>query len=253
MSWQAYIDDINENFKDEGQLEQEAFENWKRDYLSTFSGKDRENEEKELDNKGVSDLSDAWDYYESSGGGFRDYDDFKEAYMPVTHSYGEIDFSALDDRDNAIDQAKDDWLDEMQTFHPDNFRRAQWNKNKNSIYWYDKDGNKHRASTHLANTANGENVYDWIVKSGNDEDIPYKVEDVVNGKAKLEDGERGDMMSRAHSALKTGGSNQNETPAHIIPYSEVGNYEDSFDGDEEREEDKRNSDELTKREIKTFK
>ena len=253
MSWQAYMDEIDENFKDENELEKEAFENWKEQHLNNFYGDEREDAEKELEDKGISDLSDAWKHYESAGGAFRDYDDFKENYMPITHSYGGMDFSEIDDRDSAIDQAKDDWLDEMQTVHPDNFRRAQWNKNKNSIYWYDKDGNKHRASTHLANTVNGENVYDWIVKSGNDEDIPYQVEDVVNGKAKLEDGELGSMQSKAHSALNTGGSNQNETPSHIIPYSQVGDYEDSFDGDEEREEDKMKSDELTKRDIKTFK
>lgn len=253
MSWQDHVDEIDAKYPSDSDFEEQAFQNWKEEFLDIFDDDERPQKEKELEDKHIRDLDDVWNHYENASGAFRDEDEFKEAYMPISSSYGGINFSVTEKKQYDLDREKDKWLDEMSEKHKDNFRRAQWNKNKNSIYWYDKDGNKHRASTHLANTVNGENVYDWIVKSGDYNDIPYKVEDVVNGKSDLEMGKIGNLQSKAHSLLSHNGSNQNETPAHIIPYSEVGNYADSFDGDEEREEDKRNSDELTKRDIKTFK
>jgi hypothetical protein len=81
-------------------------------------------------------------------------------------------------------------------------------------------------------------------------DIPSKVEEIIDGKANLEKGKFGSLRSEEHSRLKTGGSNLYETPKTIIPYDELKNYknqEDTFQADEDRQEEDSNN--LSKKDI----
>lgn len=185
-------------------------------------------------------LSDLYRKYEDSSGAWKDEDEFIDYYS------GNDDIK--EKREFATQQEMDDWLDETSEEHPDTFRRAELNKNYNSLYFYDKDGNKHRVSTHLANTNNGENVYDWMVNDISD--IPSKAEEIIDGKVDLKDGKFGNLRSEEHSRLKNGGSNLYETPKTIIPYDQLKNYknqEDTFKADEDRQEEDSNN--LSKKEI----
>lgn len=244
MKWEDHLDKIEKQYPSQEDLEKEAFENWKDQFLYGDDG----TLEKQLQDDKIRDLDDVWQKYESSSGSFRDEDEFRETYMPIADSYGGVDFSVEEEKQYDIDREKDKWLNETSEEHPDTFRRAEFNKNKNSLYFYDKDGNKHRVSTHLANTNNGENVYDWMVDNYND--IPSKAEEIIDGKANLETGKFGSLRSAEHSRLKTGGSNLYETPKTIIPYDELKNYknkEDTFEADEDRQEEDSNN--LSKKEI----
>ena len=249
--WEKYMQSLNHDYGVNGDEDSIAYANWYKNELQLIHDEygDEDSEEKQ---NALKDLKDKDEYYKGNAykvyseddsirNDYDDYDDF-------INDYSDIDYQG---RKDALELNKDFWLEDMQKEHPDNFRRAQWNKNKDSIYWYDKDGNKHRASTHASNTANGAQVYEWQVD--NRDELPSKVEDIVvnhlvSGESKLRS-----LQSQEKGKYATHASNLSATDAHIIPYSEVGKYEDSFDGDEEREEDKRNSDELTKRDIKTFK
>lgn len=247
MKWQDHLDKIVKKYPSQNDLEKEAFENWKYDFLYGDDG----TLEKQLKDDRITDLNDVWRKYESSSGSFRDEDEFRENYMPISSSFGGYDFTVEEQKQYDIDREKDKWLNETSEEHPDTFRRAEFNKNKNSLYFYDKDGNKHRVSTHLANTNNGENVYDWMVDDYND--IPSKAEEIIDGKVNLENGKFGNLRSEEHSRLKSGGSNLYETPKNIIPYDELKNYknqEDTFEGDEDRQEEDSNN--LSKQDIKKY-
>ena len=188
-------------------------------------------------------LSDLYRKYEDSGGAWKDEDEFIDYYS------GNDEMK--ENREFATQGEMDKWLNETSEEHPDMFRRAEFNKNHNSLYFYDKDGNKHRVSTHLANTNNGENVYDWMVDDYND--IPSKAEEIIDGKANLDNGKFGSLRSVEHSRLKSGGSNLYETPKTIIPYDQLKNYknqEDTFEADEDRQEEDSNN--LSKKEITKY-
>ena len=250
MKWEDHLNKINTKYPSEDDLEKEAFENWKEQFLSYFDDDERPQKEKEVEDR-VSDLDDVWIHYESSSGAWRDEDEFRENYMPISSSYGGYDFSVEEEKQFDLDREKDKWLNETSEEHPDMFRRAEFNKNHNSLYFYDKDGNKHRVSTHLANTNNGENVYDWMVDDYND--IPSKAEEIIDGKANLDNGKFGSLRSVEHSRLKSGGSNLYETPKTIIPYDQLKNYknqEDTFEADEDRQEEDSNN--LSKKEITKY-
>jgi hypothetical protein len=84
-------------------------------------------------------------------------------------------------------------------------------------------------------------------------DIPSKAEEIIDGKANLENGKFGSLRSEEHSRLKSGGSNLYETPKTIIPYDELKNYknqEDTFEADEDRQEEYSNN--LSKKDIKKY-
>lgn len=249
MKWQDHLDKIDEEYPlvDD---EQVGINNYLDNRVEWGFGDTREEADKivkeDLDKlgwlrkDGSYSLSDLYRRYEDGYGSWKDEDEFIDSYK------GNSD--TKEDREFATQREMDDWLNETSNDNPDKFRRAELNKNHNSLYFYDKDGNKHRVSTHLANTNNGENVYDWMVNDISD--IPSKAEEIIDGKADLTDGKFGNLRSKEHSRLKNGGSNLYETPKKIIPYDELKNYknqEDTFEADEDRQEEDNNN--LSKKEI----
>lgn len=250
MKWEEHLNKIDEEYP-LVDPEQVGINN----YLDSMTGWDMGVETREqadqkvkedlgklgwLGKDGSYSLSNLYRRYEDSSGAWKDEDEFIDYYSGNDET--------KENREFATQREMDDWLNETSNDHPDKFRRAELNKNHNSLYFYDKDGNKHRVSTHLANTNNGENVYDWMVNDISD--IPSKAEEIIDGKVDLQDGKFGNLRSKENSRLKTGGSNLYETPKKIIPYDTLKNYknqEDTFDADEDRQEEDSNN--LSKKDI----
>lgn len=126
-----------------------------------------------------------------------------------------------------------DWSYEYSNEHPDTFRRYEWNRDMTSLYFYNKQGQKIRISTHEGNYNNGSNIHDYRVESV--ADIPDIIESGHYGKDYSFETSQKTMWNGNGSLLDI-----YQTPQQIISYDELKNYknqEDTFEADEDRQEE----------------
>lgn len=139
-----------------------------------------------------------------------------------------------------------DWSYEYNKEHPDTFRRYEWNRSMNSLYFYNKKGEKIRISTHEGNYNNGSNIHDYRVDRV--EVIPSLIEDGRYGRDYSFETDQKTFWNSAGSLPDFA-----QTPKTIIPYDQLKNYknqEDTFEADEDRQEEDSNN--LSKKEIRKY-